>query len=154
MYVIDDVAPNALVVAQVRGTDAIAVTTGLVNCVDRVQLEGVVAHLVSRLRSGDVATLTRMSVLFGAPVIVGEMLQRKKWRNGGRVPRAGDPADSHGALSSLAAAIGSASGEWELGSCGPRHSRQLVLAAGRNAARHGGSGSPATQTPDPCRDMG
>jgi heat shock protein HtpX len=108
VYVIDDVAPNALVVAQVRGTDAIAVTTGLVNCVDRVQLEGVVAHLVSRLRSGDVATLTRMSVLFGAPVIVGEMLQRKKWRNGGRVPRAGDPADSHGALSSLAAAIGSA----------------------------------------------
>lgn len=107
VYVIRDEAPNALVVAQAKSGNAIAMTTGLINQLDRIQLEGVVAHLVARLRSGQVGTLSRMAVLIGAPVIIGESLQRRKWPNGGRVPRDGDPSESSSAVASLLAAIGS-----------------------------------------------
>lgn len=107
VYVIRDAAPNALVVAQGRGRNAIAVTSGLVGQLDRIQLEGVIAQLVARLRSGQVGTLSRIAVLIGAPVIIGELLQRRKWPHGGRVPREGDVATSSNASASLFAAIGS-----------------------------------------------
>lgn len=107
VYVIHDDAPNALAVAQGKSGNAIAVTTGLVNRLDRIQLEGVVAHLVARLRSGHVGTLSRIAVLIGAPVIIGELLQRRKWPNGGRVARDGDSFESPNAAASLLGAIGS-----------------------------------------------
>lgn len=106
VYVISDVAPNALVIAQGSSRNAIAVTTGLVNKLDRIQLEGVVAQLVSRLRSGEVGTLTRVSVLLGAPVIIGELLQRKKYSDGGREPREGDRGVSQSAVASFASGVG------------------------------------------------
>jgi len=107
VYVIDDEAPNALVVAQGRSRNAIAVTIGLLDQLDRIQLEGVVAQLVARLRSGQVGTLSRIAVLIGVPLIIGESLQRRKWPNGGRVARDGDPSASTRASDAFFAAIGS-----------------------------------------------
>lgn len=107
VYVIHDDAPNAMVVAKGNSRNAIAVTTGLVDRLDRIQLEGVVAQLVSRLRTGQVGTLTRIAVLIGAPVIVGELLQRKGWPNGGRAHRDGDPVESTHGLATLSSAVGS-----------------------------------------------
>lgn len=107
VYVVYDAAPNAMVVAQGKNRNAIAVTTGLLDQLDRIQLEGVVAHLVARLRSGQVGTLSRIAVLIGAPMIIGETLQRRKWPNGGRVARDGDPTDSVSAYASVLAVVGS-----------------------------------------------
>lgn len=106
VFVIDDAAPNALVVAQGSSRNAIAVTTGLVDSLDRIQLEGVIAQLVSRLRSGEVGTLTRVSVLLGAPVILGEALHRRKHSNGGREPRDGDRGESQSPVASFASVVG------------------------------------------------
>jgi heat shock protein HtpX len=78
VYVIEDDAPNACVVAGGRHRNALVVTTGLLARLDRIQLEGVVSHLVVRIRSGHIQTLTRIAVLIGAPVLLGESLARRR----------------------------------------------------------------------------
>jgi heat shock protein HtpX len=78
VYVVDNDGANACVVAGGRDRNAVVVTSGLLARIDRIQMEGVVAHLVARIRSGQVNTLTRIAVLIGAPIIIGEALQRRK----------------------------------------------------------------------------
>lgn len=58
LYVLDDDGANALVVA---GPEAghLVITTGLLDVVDRIALEGVVAALLARLRNGDAFVGTR-----------------------------------------------------------------------------------------------
>jgi heat shock protein HtpX len=78
VYVVRDDALNALVVGA-GGRSSVVFTTGLINNLDRIQIEGVVAHLLSRIRGGQVQVLARVAVLIGAPVLLCESLQRKKW---------------------------------------------------------------------------
>lgn len=64
LYVIADDARNAAALA--RGDDsAIVVTTGLLDALDRVALEGVVAEALVRIRSGDAEAATMGAALFG-----------------------------------------------------------------------------------------
>ncbi len=50
-------------------TNAIVLTTGLLEAADRVELEAVIAALLSRLKSGDAEAATIVSALFGKPVL-------------------------------------------------------------------------------------
>lgn len=84
IFVISDTAPNALVVAVSPNKSALAVTTGMLMDCDRVELEAVVAHLVSRLRSGQAIAGTLSAVLIGAPLLLSQLGLRAKWWNGGR----------------------------------------------------------------------
>jgi heat shock protein HtpX len=54
-YVVDDKVPNAFAVGMIPGRFKICVTTGLLNTLDRTELEGVVAHELSHIRSCDTA---------------------------------------------------------------------------------------------------
>lgn len=53
LVVVDDEAPNALAAGLRPRTGFVAVTTGLLGALDRVQLEGVLAHELARLKSHD-----------------------------------------------------------------------------------------------------
>ena len=53
LVVVDDEAPNALAAGLEPRTGFVAVTTGLLGALDRVQLEGVLAHELARLKSHD-----------------------------------------------------------------------------------------------------
>lgn len=53
IHMIDDSAPNGLVCGRAPRSANLVVTTGLVEALDRVELEAVVAHLLSRVRTGD-----------------------------------------------------------------------------------------------------
>lgn len=69
LYVIDDPAPNALSAGRSPRHASLAVTTGLLGMLSRVELEGAVAHQLVHIRNGDVgpATLAVPVLGFGLP---------------------------------------------------------------------------------------
>lgn len=90
VYVIDDPAPNAFATGRNPQHAAIAVTTGLLEKMNRVELEGVVAHELSHIRNYDILVSTIAVVLVGTVAIVTDLSLRMMWWNGGRVSRDGD----------------------------------------------------------------
>jgi heat shock protein HtpX len=77
---------------------AIAVTTGLLEKLNRVELEGVVAHELSHIRNYDILVSTIAVTLVGSIALMTDLAIRLMWWNGGRVPRDGDRADGNNPL--------------------------------------------------------
>lgn len=98
VYVIDDPAPNAFATGRNPSHAAIAVTTGLLAKLNRVELEGVIAHELSHIRNYDILVSTLAVVLVGAVAILTDTAIRLMWWNGGRVPRQGDRSNSNNPL--------------------------------------------------------
>ena len=65
VYVIDDPAPNAFATGRNPKHAAIAVTTGLLEKMNRVELEGVIAHELSHVRNYDILVSTLAVTLVG-----------------------------------------------------------------------------------------
>ena len=93
VYVIDDPAPNAFATGRNPKHAAIAVTTGLLEKLNRVELEGVVAHELSHIRNYDILVSTLAVTLVGAVALLTDITIRMMWWNGGRVRRDGDGGD-------------------------------------------------------------
>jgi heat shock protein HtpX len=98
VYVIDDPAPNAFATGRNPSHAAIAVTTGLLNMMNRVELEGVVAHELSHIRNYDVLVSTIAVTMLGAVAIISDLAIRMSWWNGGRTRRDGDRNDTNNPL--------------------------------------------------------
>jgi heat shock protein HtpX len=90
VYVIDDPAPNAFATGRNPNHAAIAVTTGLLEMMNRVELEGVIAHELSHIRNYDILVSTLAVTMVGAVALMTDLAIRTMWWNGGRIPRAGD----------------------------------------------------------------
>src|SRR4051794_21042109 len=93
VYVVDDPAPNAFATGRNPKHAAIAVTTGLLEKMNRVELEGVLAHELSHIRNYDILVSTLTVTLVGAIAILTDIGIRTMWWNGGRVRRQGDRDD-------------------------------------------------------------
>jgi len=98
VYVVDDPAPNAFATGRNPNHAAIAVTTGLLDQMNRVELEGVVAHELSHIKNYDILVSTLAVTMVGAVALVTDLAIRMMWWNGGRVPRAGDHGNSNNPL--------------------------------------------------------
>jgi heat shock protein HtpX len=98
VYVIDDPAPNAFATGRNPKHAAVAVTTGLLETMNRVELEGVVAHELSHIRNYDILVSTLAVTMVGAVALLTDLVLRMMWWNGGRVPRAGDHRDGRNPL--------------------------------------------------------
>jgi heat shock protein HtpX len=98
VYVIDDPAPNAFATGRNPNHAAIAVTTGLLEKMNRVELEGVVAHELSHIRNYDILVSTLAVVMVGSIALLADLTIRMMWWNGGRVARVGDRANSNNPL--------------------------------------------------------
>ena len=90
IYIVDDPAPNAFATGRNPEHAAIAVTTGLLGMMNRVELEGVVAHELSHIKNYDILVSTLAVTLVGAVALVTDMAIRMMWWNGGRSRRSGD----------------------------------------------------------------
>ena len=90
VYIIDDEAPNAFATGRNPQHAAIAVTTGLLSKMNRVELEGVVAHELSHIRHYDIAVSTIAVTLVGAVALMSDLALRTLWWNGGRTSRSND----------------------------------------------------------------
>ena len=94
VYVVDDPAPNAFATGRNPRHASIAVTTGLLEKLNRVELEGVVAHELSHIRNYDILVSTLAVTMVGAVALLSDIAIRTMWWNGGRVRRTGDRGDS------------------------------------------------------------
>jgi heat shock protein HtpX len=90
VYIINDPAPNAFATGRNPQHAAIAVTTGLLEKMNRVELEGVVAHELSHIRNYDILVSTIAVTLVGSIAIMTDLGIRMMWWNGGRTSRDGD----------------------------------------------------------------
>ncbi|MBV8160556.1 MAG: M48 family metalloprotease [Acidimicrobiia bacterium] len=70
VFVIDDPAPNALTTGRSPRHAAIAVTTGMLDKLTRIELEGVVAHELSHVKNYDALVATVAVTLVGLPAVV------------------------------------------------------------------------------------
>ena len=90
VYVIDDPAPNTFATGRNPKHAAIAVTSGLLEKMNRVELEGVVAHELSHIRNYDILVSTLAVTLVGSIALLANFGIRMMWWNGGRERRSGD----------------------------------------------------------------
>ena len=88
-YIIDDSAPNAFATGRDPDHAAIAVTTGLLEKLDRYQVEGVLAHELSHVVNRDILLSTLAAVLVGTIVLLSDWLLRSMFYSGGGRGRRG-----------------------------------------------------------------
>lgn len=85
--VIEDEAPNAFATGRSPKHAAIAVTTGLLAKMDRVELEAVLAHELSHIKNNDILVATLAVTTVGLLALVSDWFIRLMWWNGGRFGR-------------------------------------------------------------------
>jgi heat shock protein HtpX len=73
LYVVDDPAPNAFATGRNPKHAAIAVTTGLLEKMNRVELEGVLAHELSHIKNYDILVTTVAVIAVGAIALLAEI---------------------------------------------------------------------------------
>ncbi|MGV3760678.1 MAG: M48 family metallopeptidase [Actinomycetota bacterium] len=102
IYVIEDPSPNAFATGRNPKNAAIAVTTGLLERMNRVELEGVVAHELSHIKNYDILVSTLAVTLVGVVAIVADLGVRMLWFGMGRSRNNQGDAHSSGPLAILA----------------------------------------------------
>lgn len=76
LYVIADPAPNAFATGRDKEHSAIAVTSGLLSMLDRVELEGVIAHELSHVGNRDILLQTVVVILVGFVTLLADFFMR------------------------------------------------------------------------------
>ncbi len=84
VYVINDPAPNAFATGRKPETASIAVTTGLLEVLERTELEGVLAHELSHIKNYDIRVMTLVVVLVGTILLLSNWLMRAHFFGGRR----------------------------------------------------------------------
>jgi heat shock protein HtpX len=83
-YVIDDTAPNAFASGRNPENSVIVVTTGLLQKLNRAELEGVIAHEMSHIKNYDVLVQTLAVVMVGIVALLSDWTLRTFFWGGGR----------------------------------------------------------------------
>ena len=87
LYVIDDSAPNAFATGRDPKHAVICATTGLLQKLDRTELEGVVAHELSHIRNYDIRLMSLVTILVGMITLLADWLLRSARLSGGNRER-------------------------------------------------------------------
>jgi heat shock protein HtpX len=84
LYVVDDPAPNAFATGRNPRHAAVAVTTGLLEKMNRIELEGVLAHELSHIKNYDILVSTLAVTMVGVVAVVADLSIRFMWFGMGR----------------------------------------------------------------------
>ena len=84
VYIIDDSAPNAFATGRDPQHSSIAVTQGLLDKMNREELQGVVAHEMSHVRNFDILFATLVGVMVGAIALMADFFLRWSFFGGSR----------------------------------------------------------------------
>ena len=84
IYIINDPAPNAFATGRNAKNAVVAVTTGILQVLDRTELEGVIAHELSHIGNRDILIQTIVVVLVGAISLIANMFMRGRFLGGRR----------------------------------------------------------------------
>jgi heat shock protein HtpX len=83
VYIIDDTAPNAFATGRDPEHASVAVTSGLLEKLDRDELQGVIAHEMSHVGNFDIRYAMLVGVLVGTTVLISDFFLRGLWFGGG-----------------------------------------------------------------------
>jgi len=76
VYVVHDPSPNAFATGRNVETAAVAVTTGLLDKMNRAELEGVIAHELAHIRNGDILVMTVAVATAGSIALISDIFWR------------------------------------------------------------------------------
>jgi heat shock protein HtpX len=104
VYIVPEQAPNAFATGRDPDHSSIAVTQGLLDTMNRVELEGVIGHEMSHVVDRDILLGTIVATLVGAVVLISEFFMRS-WFWGGVGGRRGSNRNG-GAAGAILLAVG------------------------------------------------
>ena len=89
VYIINEASPNAFATGRDAAHASIAVTSGLLETMNREELQGVIAHEIGHIRNRDILTMMIVAALLGAIVLLADLGRRMVFyggvgRGGGR----------------------------------------------------------------------
>ncbi|EKD56342.1 MAG: hypothetical protein ACD_58C00218G0003 [uncultured bacterium] len=84
IYIINDTAPNAFATGRDPKHAVICMTTGLLQKLNRTELEGVIAHELSHIGNYDIRLMTIIVVLVGIIALLSDWFLRWSWLGGRR----------------------------------------------------------------------
>lgn len=83
VFIINDPAPNAFAAGRNKEHAVVAVTTGLLERLDRNELEGVIAHELAHIGNRDILVMTVAVVLAGFVAMLADIFLRMSFFGGG-----------------------------------------------------------------------
>jgi heat shock protein HtpX len=83
VYIVEDSSPNAFATGRNPENAVVAVTTGLLQILERNELEGVVAHEMAHIGNRDMLIMTVAVVLAGFIAIIADIMMRSMIFGGG-----------------------------------------------------------------------
>ena len=84
VYIVEDPSPNAFATGSKPENAAVAATTGILQIMNREELEGVIGHEVSHIRNYDIRISTIAVALASAITLLSSLAGRMMWFAGGR----------------------------------------------------------------------
>ena len=84
VYIIEDSAPNAFATGRDPEHASVAITTGLLDKLDRDELQGVMAHELSHVQNRDILFAMMAGVMVGSIVMLSDFFLRSIFWGGGR----------------------------------------------------------------------
>src|SRR5919202_1196713 len=84
IYIVDDSAPNAFATGRDPEHATVAVTSGLLEKLNRDELQGVIAHEMSHVGNFDIRYAMLVGVLVGTTVLISDFFLRGLWFGAGR----------------------------------------------------------------------
>lgn len=93
IYVMDEQAPNAFATGRDPQHAVVCVTSGLLQVMNKSELEGVISHELSHVKNFDTRLMSVVAILVGAIAILADMFMRNLWWGGFR--RSDDREDNN-----------------------------------------------------------
>ena len=90
IYIINDSAPNAFATGRDPKHAVVCVTTGILEKLNKLELEGVIAHELSHIRNFDIRLMAIVVILVGLVALLADFFMRSLWFNGNRRSREGN----------------------------------------------------------------
>ena len=84
VYLVEDSAPNAFATGRDPEHASVAVTSGLLQKLNRDELQGVIAHEMSHVGNCDIRYAMLVGILVGTTVLISDFFLRGLWWRGGR----------------------------------------------------------------------
>jgi heat shock protein HtpX len=106
VYVVPEQAPNAFATGRDPEHSSIAVTQGLLDIMNRVELEGVIGHEMSHVLDRDILVGTVVATVVGAAVLMSEFFTRSWFWSGGRMGGRREGGDGGGIIVLVLFAVG------------------------------------------------
>jgi len=96
IFIIPEKAPNAFATGVKPEKSAVAVTAGLLDRLNRDELQGVIAHEMSHILNRDILFMTFSGILLGSIVLIAHVFFRSMWFGSTRRYRAGSSREGGG----------------------------------------------------------